>query len=118
MFKPARLLIRGKSTSIFYAICYSTPILFQGFMFYPQFFNASSVYFETFETRSFLSRKLFSLISLNKSNFKAFINSCWMCIKLLLDMQTFFNASFSKLFANPDLTKSQQKILFLFASSG
>ena len=33
MFKPARLLLRGKSSSIFYAICYSTPILFQGFIF-------------------------------------------------------------------------------------
>ena len=37
-----------------------------------------------------------------------FINSCWICKKTSL-FEDLFNASFSKLSANPDLTKSQQK---------
>ena len=42
---------------------------------------SSSVYFKTMPC---LSTKLISLIALNESNFKAFIDSCWICIKTSL----------------------------------
>lgn len=59
----------------------------------------------------FLSRSFFSLISLSGSNFKAFMNSCWICITLFGDH---FNARFSKLSANPlsGSDKISKKICF------
>ena len=86
MFKPAKVLIRRKSTSIFYAVCYSTPVLFS-FIFYPQFVNVN-VQFSIIETIQSMKQ------------FKAFINSWWICIKTSL-YEDFFDASFSKLSTDP-----------------
>ena len=64
-----------------------------------------------FKTMPFLFWNFFSLIFLNESNSKAFINSCWICIKTSLFedflMQVFLG--FPQIHY-PDLTESQQNI--------
>ena len=76
------------------------PILFQGFIVYPQFVDAS-VQFSIFQNNAILVLKIFLLllISLTKSNVKVFINYCWIYIKTSL-FEDIFHASFSKFSAN------------------
>ena len=79
MLKPSRLFIREKSTSIFSAICYSTPILFQGFMmFYHQFVNAN-VELSLFQNNAMFVYKTYFSDSFKRIQFQS-------VYRLLLDM--------------------------------
>ena len=82
IFKTARFLIRGKSASIFYAICYFTPLLWQGFILCSQYTNASAQ-FSIFRTNAIFHLTFFFIDFFKQIQFQ-------IVHKLLLDMDKNF----------------------------